>query len=138
MKARDWITIVSVIAVIFSWFVNSHLNRKHELFKKRIDYTIEMYESCIETSAMLEKLLQSKSIEKNEKQNLADEFVRHLEKSQLKVFIFGNEREVEQMIKIVQFAQQNKHIEMKNALASLMREVRANFRSMLGITSFGI
>ena len=47
MKISDWLLILSVIIVMIGWFVNSNLNRKHEISKRRSDYRIETLENYI-------------------------------------------------------------------------------------------
>jgi hypothetical protein len=43
----DWILIIPVIAVVIGWFVNSYLNRKHEISKRRSDYRMETLKNYI-------------------------------------------------------------------------------------------
>jgi len=47
MEAKEWIMIVSVIIVVTGWFINSHLNRRHEISKKRLDYRLETLHSFL-------------------------------------------------------------------------------------------
>lgn len=41
METHDWITIFSVVIVVAGWFVNSFLNRRHEIAKKRMEYRFD-------------------------------------------------------------------------------------------------
>ena len=45
MEVRDWVTLVSAAVVFLGWFVNSWLNRKHEIAKKRLEYRMKALES---------------------------------------------------------------------------------------------
>ena len=47
MSVSNYIVILSVIIVVAGWFVNSWLNRRHEIAKKRIDHRLEMLKSYI-------------------------------------------------------------------------------------------
>jgi hypothetical protein len=40
MSISNYIVIFSVIIVVAGWFVNSWLNRRHEIAKKRIDHRL--------------------------------------------------------------------------------------------------
>jgi len=48
IETKDWITIGSVIALITGWFVNSHLNRRNEIAKKRLDHRLPTLNSFFE------------------------------------------------------------------------------------------
>lgn len=41
MTISDYIFLLSAIIVVVGWFVNSWLNRRHEIAKKRIDHRLE-------------------------------------------------------------------------------------------------
>lgn len=47
MKASDWILIVSAVIVIAGWFVNSELNRRHEVTVRKIEHRIETLKEYI-------------------------------------------------------------------------------------------
>ena len=47
MEIRDWVTIISVFLVITGWFVNSYLNRKSEIAKRRLDHRLPTLKSFI-------------------------------------------------------------------------------------------
>jgi hypothetical protein len=47
IEIKDWITIVSVIALISGWFVNGYLNRKNEIAKKRLEYRLPTLKSFL-------------------------------------------------------------------------------------------
>lgn len=46
---KDWQTLIAAIIVIVGWFVNSSLNNKHEITKRRIDNRLEALKSVIES-----------------------------------------------------------------------------------------
>jgi hypothetical protein len=129
---KDWITIGSVLAVILGWFINSHLNRRHEVFKRRMDLRFGMYETCIAVSQVLMRIIQSKDISKEELDPLVQDFMNKLELCQIKVHMYGTQREIESIAKIAEYAQRNEHDQMKNELVllthSILNSVRKDLR----------
>ncbi|MEZ4724176.1 MAG: hypothetical protein R2863_05915 [Candidatus Kapaibacterium sp.] len=55
METKDWITIISVIAVIIRWFVNGQLNRSNEIAKKRFEYRINALQSFLKVWFFIQK-----------------------------------------------------------------------------------
>ena len=47
MEVRDYILILSVIIVVAGWFVNSCLNRRHEIAKERMGYRVDTLKNFI-------------------------------------------------------------------------------------------
>ena len=128
---KDWITIGSVLAVILGWFINSHLNRRHEVFKRRMDLRFGMYETCIAVSQVLMRIVQSKDISKEELDPLVQDFMNKLELCQIKVHMYGTQREIESIAKIAEYAQRNEHDQMKDELVLLTRSFLNSVRKDL-------
>jgi hypothetical protein len=128
---KDWITIGSVLAVILGWFINSHLNRRHEVFKRRMDLRFGMYETCIAASQVLMRIIQSKDISKEELDPLVQDFMNKLELCQIKVHMYGTQREIESIAKIAEYAQRNEHDQMKNELVLLTHYILNSVRKDL-------
>lgn len=131
MKIEHWITIGSVIAVIAGWFINGHLNRRHELYKKKVELRFKLYDSCVAVANTLEKIFQSKDQSKDTMNSLTAEFLRHLEQCQIQILMFGTQSEINAITELTKFAQQNKHGDMKKTMAELMRSIRSSLRSDL-------
>jgi len=131
MNAGNWITIASVIIVVTGWFINGWLNRKHEIFKKRTDFRLEMFNSYSSYAFTLEKLIDAKNTD--DKNVLGKELIERLEEAQAKILLYGTQKEVDLINKIITCAQSNSHLEMRNATASLMRLISENIRSQLGL-----
>ncbi len=125
--------ILSVIIIVTGWFINSHLNRKHEIFKKKLDYRLMMYDSYVLAAIILEKLLNINQTE--DTGILTKEFLTNLEKAQVQIILYGSKSEIEAINEIVLLASKNKHQEMKNKSADFMLLIRNNLRSELGIKS---
>ncbi len=47
MEISDYTLIISSIIIVLGWFVNSFLNRRHEISKKRLDYRLEALQSFL-------------------------------------------------------------------------------------------
>jgi hypothetical protein len=47
MEVKEWIMIISALIVVTGWFINSYLNRRHEISKKRLEYRLETLHSFI-------------------------------------------------------------------------------------------
>ena len=132
MDADNWITIASVIIVVTGWFINGWLNRKHEIFKKRIDCRLEMFNSYFTYAFTLEKLLNPKNTDN--KPELVKELIEKLEVAQVKILLYGTQKEVDLVNKIMAHAQSNSHSDMKDTTAILVRLISENMRSQLGLT----
>ena len=133
MEPKDWITIGSVSVVILGWIYNGYKTRQHEIFKRKMDLRFGMYESCIQVAKVLENVFQSKDNSKEFMESSASEFISHLEHCQVQVLMYGTEFEINQIQSVTILAQQNKHLEMKNEFASLMRSIRKSVREDLNL-----
>jgi len=47
MSISNYIVLLTAFMVVVGWFVNSWLNRRHEIAKKRIDHRLEVLKSYI-------------------------------------------------------------------------------------------
>lgn len=47
MEIKEWIMIISAVIVVTGWFINSYLNRRHEISKKRLEYRLETLHSFL-------------------------------------------------------------------------------------------
>ena len=128
MGAMEWVTIISVLAVIVGWFINSYLNRQHELFKRKMDLRFEMYDSCMEVAKTIERMSQANNISIQDKNDLESDFSDNVETFQANVLLYGTNVEISKANKIVKLAKSNKFIEMKTEFASLMQSIRYSLR----------
>lgn len=60
MEIRDWITILSVVALIVGWFTNSWLNRKNEIAKERLKYRMDTLRSIVELLSEIQDSIDNK------------------------------------------------------------------------------
>jgi hypothetical protein len=45
VEVRDWVTLFSAIIIVVGWFVNSWLNRRHEISKKKLEHRLNALQS---------------------------------------------------------------------------------------------
>jgi len=133
MEIKDWITIGSASLLVVGWFFNSHLNRRHEIFKKRLELRLRMYEACLRPAEAFEKIVQGKVITDDLKASTAA-FVDDLQKCHVNVLLYGTEEEIESINRVVSFAQSNRHLELKNAMAAFIVSIRSTLRSDLKLS----
>lgn len=55
MIISDWMVLLSVVIVVVGWFVNSHLSRRHEIAKKRIEHRLDMLKKYLSFCLEAEK-----------------------------------------------------------------------------------
>lgn len=60
MEIKDWITILSVIALIAGWFTNSWLNRKNEIARERLRYRMETLRSIVDLLLDIQESIDNK------------------------------------------------------------------------------
>jgi hypothetical protein len=84
---KDWQALLAVIIVIIGWFVNSQLNKKHEITKRRIDNRLEALKSIFE-SVIFEM---SKGTDKAFAQK---DFKDKLERSRAIIQVYGYRKEI--------------------------------------------
>lgn len=60
MEIREWITILSVIALIVGWFTNSWLNRRNEIAKERLKYRMDTLRSIVELLSDIQDSIDNK------------------------------------------------------------------------------
>jgi hypothetical protein len=133
MEATDIITIISVFAVIVGWFTNSKLNRDHEIFKKRLDYKLDMYKSYIEVSVHLEDMIQKANAGETVPEKTKFEYINKLTKVQVKFLILGDKDEIELINNIVVHCNANDLPKLKNESVNLSLLVREKWRNAVGL-----
>lgn len=60
MEIKEWITILSVIALIVGWFTNSWLNRKNEIAKERLKYRMDTLRSIVDLLSEIQESIDNK------------------------------------------------------------------------------
>lgn len=60
MGVKEWITILSVIALIVGWFTNSWLNRRNEIAKERLKYRMDTLRSVVNLLSEIQDSIDNK------------------------------------------------------------------------------
>ena len=125
METRDWITVFSVVVIVIGWFVNSFLNRRHEISKKRIDYRLDALLSFLPVIFAI-----------NENRTEDDKFSKDIATCWTKFQLYCYKEETEEFEKIM-LAIKNKdnkaYTESVRRVADIVRE---NVRKELGLDKF--
>lgn len=125
METNNWITIFSVVIVVVGWFVNSFLNRRHEIAKRRMDYRFD---------ALLSFLPVFFAIQEN---RTADEkFSKDMASCRTKFQLYCYKNEVEAFENIC-IAIEEKDIQAyTESIRQVTRIVREQVRKELGLDGF--
>lgn len=127
MEIRDWVTIVSVIAIIVGWFINSWLNRRNEIAKERLKYRMDTLQSII---TLLSELQESSLVKKGDISHLN----RLIRDTLTKFYIYGEKDEIE-LCKFLRKAINDKNnIEFENSLNKLTELVKNRIRQELQLS----
>lgn len=85
---KDWQTLLAAIIIIVGWFVNSRLNKKHEITKRRIDNRLEALKSIVE-SVLFEMSIGT------DKAFTQKDFKDKLERARAIIQIYGYRKEID-------------------------------------------
>lgn len=118
MTVSDCILLLSAIIVVVGWFVNSYLNRRHEIAKKRIDHRLETLKSYL---AFYIEAQKSKSLD-------------GFNEVQVSFYLYGYDDEIELVEKITSIVTtQPNNPEWLKLLTDLNILVRSRLREQLGL-----
>ena len=132
LSPSNYITIISVVVLVVGWFVNSWLNRRHEVFKKRVEYQVEMYMAWIDASFTLVEINNDK-IEESKRKELVRKYIEKLEHAQKKIILFGETEQINMVETVVRLAQANEHLALVEMTTQLNLSIRNLLRKELGL-----
>ena len=121
---KDWITPLSFIALIVGWFINSHLNRKNEIAKKRIEYRLQMLQAFFNVYFFIAK-------NKDPFKNPA--LIALLDEAQIQFILYGENDEVILYKKFIKSFQGYDSNGVDEALMELEMLMRTRLRKELNI-----
>lgn len=122
MEVKDWITILSVLAVIAGWFISGELNRRNEIAKKRFDFRMNSLQSFLEIWFF---------IQKNSSPFLDHQFLPLIEETRKKFLLYGKADEINLFEKFVKSIENKDLKEANIALSELVKLVRNRIREEL-------
>jgi hypothetical protein len=125
MEIRDWITISSVIVIVVGWFVNSWLNRRHEIAKKRMEYRFD---------ALLSFLPVLFAIQEN--RTTDDKFNKDISSCRTKFQLYCYSNEIEAFEKIVSAIENKDEKSYNESVRLVARVVKDQVRKELGLDKF--
>jgi hypothetical protein len=126
MQVRDWITICSAVIVVIGWFVNSFINRRHEMAKKRMEYRLEALNSFFPVFFSIQRHRNPFEDDPN--------LLLNLESSRSKFQIYGQSDEIETFESMVRAIEsQNVDLFLKKA-QELVLLVRKRIRDQVGLS----
>ena len=124
IEIKDWITIVSVVVLITGWFINSYLNRRNEIAKKRLDHRLPTLQSFFELWFF---------ITRNSTPFQDPKFLPLVEKVRGQIHLYGKEDEILLYEEFITSCE-NQDLDAANqALAELVPLIRFRIRKELNI-----
>jgi hypothetical protein len=127
METRDWITVCSVAIIVVGWFVNSLLNRRHEIAKKRMEYRLD---------ALLSFLPVLFAIQENRTKD--EKFAKDLGATRTKFQFYCYRKEVEAYESMVAAIEAQDHKAYTDAVREIARMVKDRVRKELGLDKYDI
>jgi DNA-binding GntR family transcriptional regulator len=125
MNIHDWITIFAAAIVVVGWFVNSALNRRHEIAKKRMEYRLDALHSFVPVFfAMKENRVSD------------DGFVERLTTARTKFQLYCHKDEIDTFERLAAAIEARDAKAYTDALRDLARLVRDGVRGELGLDKY--
>lgn len=124
LEIKDWITICSVLAVIFGWFVNGYLNRKNEIAKNKLEHRLPTLKSFLKVVVF---------IDKNESPFTEKGFIEDIENVRMDFFLYGKDDEIKLYEKFIKSCESQNLEGANKALFELKYLVRERIRKELNI-----
>jgi DNA-binding GntR family transcriptional regulator len=122
MNSHDWITIIAAATVVVGWFVNSALNRRHEIAKKRMEYRLDALHSFLPVFFAL-----------SENRAADPSFAQNLAAARTKFQLYCHKDEIDSYERLVATIEARNVEACRNALRDLVRLVSGRVRGELGL-----
>ena len=125
METKDWITLLSAFIIAIGWFVNSALNRKHEIAKKKLEYRLNALESYMPVAF---------SISSGPNPFKTDpQLLEKLRVAINNINLYGTEEEIKMVHRLADAIQNRDEEEVKISHPTLYECVRSQLRKELGL-----
>ena len=115
--------IISSIIAVAGWLVNSHLSRKHEIAKKRLEYRLETLHSFVPVFIAFDLMTKTSNVEKD--------FYNKLNTSHLKFQLYGNQNEIDIFNDLMKSIDNNDSDKIKKLASNLMNLTLNEIRNEL-------
>ena len=130
MEIKEWIMIISAIIVVTGWFINSHLNRRHEISKKRLEYRLETLHSFL--TVYLSISSSSKPFDNDKKLN--DKIIN----ARVNFQLYGYQDESKLFQDFVMALEKSDNEEVTVTVNKLIKLTRARIRNELKLPKFDL
>ncbi|NGF75860.1 hypothetical protein G5B10_08220 [Fluviicola sp. SGL-29] len=124
METKDILTLLAIWAAITGWFINSWLNRRNEISKRRFEYRMTALDSFLKCWFVMEK--QSDPF-KDAK------FIEMVEDSRSKFHLFGELDEIEAFENFISAVEKADLEQANTTLRKLVSIVRQKVRKELNL-----
>src|SRR5208283_2058741 len=122
MNIHDSIAIIAAVIVIVGWFVNSFLNRRHEIAKKRMEYRLEALHSFLPVFFAL-----------SENRTADPSFVQAIATARTKFQLYCHKDEIDLFERLVSTVEAHNVEQCRDAMRNLIRLVVGRVRGELGL-----
>jgi len=130
METKEWIMIISAIIVVTGWFINSHLNRRHEISKKRLEYRLETLHSFLPVYLSIS----SSSQPFNDDKKLNDKIVS----ARVNFQLYGYQDEIDLFQDFVIALENSDNNEVTTTVNKLIKITRGRIRGELKLPKFDL
>jgi hypothetical protein len=125
MNVHDWLAIVAAAVVVAGWFVNSWLNRRHEIAKKRMDYRLDALHSFVPVFLAM-----------NEGRMGEPGFADKLAEIRTKFQLYCHGGEIDAFEHLVAAIERRDNQAFRKAMGDLARVLRDGVRRELGLAKY--
>lgn len=125
MSIHDWVTLSAVLIAVAGWFVNSFLNRRHEIAKRRMEYRLEALHSFLPAFFAI-----------SENRVNGPELAEIITQSNTKFQLYCRKNEIDTMMRLVAACRGQDNKEYTAAVNDLVRLVREGIREELGLDKY--
>ncbi len=130
MEIKEWVMITSAIIVVIGWFINSYLNRRHEISKKRLEYRLETLHSFLPVYLSISSSLQPFKDDKELKNKILN--------SRVSFQLYGYQDEVELFQDFVDAIEKPNTNEATIIVNKLIKLTRNRIRDELKLPNFDL
>lgn len=125
MNIHDSIAIIAALIVVVGWFVNSLLNRRHEVAKKRMEFRLDALHSFLPVFFAMK-----------ENRWVESDFAEKLASARTKFQLYCHKNEIDAFERLVAAIDAKDDNAYTEALRELARLIRDGVRCELGLAKY--